>query len=110
MTTETIESVVAGFGVDAERAARAAIEKAKRETPRFPRWFALMFPSMWRGMPCLLVRHTDAGAREYFANGVWERCPCGAAECSLAGTEAAVGFMFREISRADAFLITGGNP
>jgi hypothetical protein len=97
---------------DAEKFVDAALERIRKETPRFPRWFVcddVYHLSTGRHWPQALARHRDHGLADLFIEGTWTNDV--SHRWTLAMTLRAVekGYS-REVSRADAFAWTGGNP
>jgi hypothetical protein len=100
---------------DALNDANEQLERIRKETPRFPRWFVLSerafiwVPEFGGIVDVDLLRHTSADSLvQAFAGGVWRDA------LDYAGKEPATLNetirRSREIGRAEAYAITGGNP
>jgi len=97
----------------ADRLAQRELERIRKETPRYPRWFVptAKFIDLSPNRLSRIVRHDDETTMFYFTTAVgwvrWRGPPQWDLEYTLRMIR--VGFA-AEVSRGDAFLITGGNP
>ena len=106
------EPLVLPYG-NADKIAREELERIRKETPKFPRWFKATAKfiheafSLYGKTPSF-VRHVDPGNAQYFDGGTWlPSLVLWNLERTLLWTHQ--GWCV-EVGRAEAYAITGGNP
>jgi hypothetical protein len=98
----------------ADRIAQRELERIRQETPKFPRWFAAQYGGFILSAELFrrirLVKHVDSGFAWAFLEDslTWQHA---VHTSTLDYTLRLVNSgALREIGRAEAYAITGGNP
>lgn len=104
-----VREAIRDFG--GEKAVDELLERIREETPHFPRWFAPLPIAICyledTNERVLCIRFRGPGAHDNFVGGVWHP---GAPDGTLDSFLRHISGFVREISRAEAFALTGGNP